>query len=156
LLSDQLYLALDFIPSASPAAFDVHAEPLEIPTVPGDIQQLQTRVMSILAKLDALPLAKIGGDADSSLRSLNDVLTQVDRELLPSARGTMTSAQGTLDSLQQILTEDSPSRLRLQSTLEQAELTLRSVRSLADYLDRHPEALLRGRSGQSAVSAVPP
>jgi hypothetical protein len=26
--------------------------------------------------------------------------------------------------------------------------TARSVRSLADYLDRHPEALLRGRSQQ--------
>ncbi len=156
LLSDQLYLALDFIPSAAPAAFDVHAEPLEIPTVPGDIQQLQTRVMSILAKLDALPLAKIGGDADTSLRSLNAVLDQVDREVLPSARDTLTSARGTLDSLEQMLMEDSPARLRLQSTLQQAELTLRSVRSLADYLDRHPEALLRGRSRQPISAAVSP
>jgi paraquat-inducible protein B len=35
--------------------------------------------------------------------------------------------------------------------LDQASDTARSVRLLADYLDQHPESLLRGRSGRAAA-----
>jgi len=35
----------------------------------------------------------------------------------------------------------------LQRLLDQASDTARSVRILADYLDQHPEALIRGRDG---------
>jgi len=43
--------------------------------------------------------------------------------------------------------ENSQFRRDLQRLLEQVSDTARSVRLLADYLDQHPEALLRGRSG---------
>jgi hypothetical protein len=33
----------------------------------------------------------------------------------------------------------------LQSTLKELTGAARSVRSLADYLDRHPEALIKGK-----------
>ena len=35
----------------------------------------------------------------------------------------------------------------LERLLNQVNDTARSVRTLADYLDRHPEALIRGRAG---------
>jgi paraquat-inducible protein B len=44
--------------------------------------------------------------------------------------------------------ENSQFRRDLQRVLEQVSDTARSVRLLADYLDQHPEALLRGRSGR--------
>jgi paraquat-inducible protein B len=44
---------------------------------------------------------------------------------------------------------DSQFRRDIQRLLEQVSDTARSVRLLADYLDQHPEALLRGRSGRS-------
>jgi hypothetical protein len=36
----------------------------------------------------------------------------------------------------------------LTDTLSESRSTLQAVRELADYLDRHPDALLRGRRPQ--------
>jgi paraquat-inducible protein B len=44
--------------------------------------------------------------------------------------------------------ENSEFRRDVQRLLEQVSDTARSVRLLADYLDQHPDALLRGRSGR--------
>ena len=45
LLTGQLYIALDFIPGARPEHFVVDARPLEIPTVPGSIEELQRQLV---------------------------------------------------------------------------------------------------------------
>ena len=39
-----------------------------------------------------------------------------------------------------------------RDTLKQTEKTLSSLRLLSDYLERHPEALLRGKPKQEGVS----
>ena len=39
---------------------------------------------------------------------------------------------------------------QVERLLDQATDAARSIRLLADYLDRHPEALLRGRTGEAA------
>jgi paraquat-inducible protein B len=58
-----------------------------------------------------------------------------------------------LGTLDHTLADDAPWRDNIDQTLLEARSTLRSVRSLADYLDRHPEALLRGRRpSQSTLS----
>jgi paraquat-inducible protein B len=41
---------------------------------------------------------------------------------------------------------DSEQMYQLQSTLTEIESTARSARMLFDYLERHPEALLRGKT----------
>jgi paraquat-inducible protein B len=158
LLSGQLFLALDFMARAPRVSFDIHAEPLEIPTVPGGIEEVQGRLTSILAKLDELPLGHIAQGADQSLTSLNTALAHIDHDLLPSAQGTLSSGQQTLEALNQLLKEDSPTGERLQDVLAEAQRTLRSVRSLTDVLGRHPEALIRGRKsthGGTNASAAP-
>jgi paraquat-inducible protein B len=38
---------------------------------------------------------------------------------------------------------------RLERALEEFSSMARAVRELADYLDQHPEALLRGKKGES-------
>jgi paraquat-inducible protein B len=42
----------------------------------------------------------------------------------------------------------SPLQRGLTETLSESRSTLQAVRELADYLDRHPDALLRGRRPQ--------
>jgi paraquat-inducible protein B len=56
------------------------------------------------------------------------------------------SVQATLDA-QNVLGEDSPVRYDLANTLQEMTKAARSLRTLADDLDRHPEALLRGKRG---------
>jgi len=43
---------------------------------------------------------------------------------------------------------ESPLQRGLAETLLEARSTLQSLRDLADYIDRHPDALLRGRRAQ--------
>ena len=44
--------------------------------------------------------------------------------------------------------QNSDFQRQLQRMLDQATEAARTVRELADFLDRHPEALVRGRSGE--------
>jgi len=148
LLARQLYISLDFIPGVAPAAFNPRAAPLEIPTAPADIEKLQRRLESILAKIDALPLASLAHHGDESLQELHRVLRDVDEGVVPSAEAALLSARQTLGTLDRTVAEDSPLSERLREVSSEAERTLRSVRFLTDYLGRHPEALLRGRRAE--------
>ena len=55
-------------------------------------------------------------------------------------------ANQTLKSLQQIAEEGSQLRFEVSATLREISAASRSVRVLADFVDQHPDALLRGRA----------
>ena len=145
LLTGQLYLALDFIPHARAARFSAAVRPVEIPTVAGSFDELQLRLASIVTKIDQMPLRDIAHHLDSDLITLRGTLEQVHTQLLPTAQSALGSAQHLLSGADRTLAEDAPWRESLDQTLAEARRSLRSVRSLTDYLNRHPEALIRGR-----------
>jgi paraquat-inducible protein B len=145
LLTGQLYLALDFIPGAPKAHFDVAAVPLEIPTIRGSIDELQLRVASIVDKIDQLPLRDIGRHLDGDLTAVHEALGHIDRDALPAALDTLGALRDTLGNVDRTLASDSPWRESIEQTLSEARRAMRTVRSLSDYLNRHPEALIRGR-----------
>ena len=151
LLTGQLYIALDFIPGARPARFAVDARPLEIPTAPGSVQELQQKLVSVVDKIDRLPIAEIGRHLDADLVGLDGTLGQLRTDVLPAGTGAFQSLQTTLGTVDHALADDAPWRDNIDQTLVEARSTLRSVRSLTDYLDRHPEALLRGRHTSQAT-----
>jgi paraquat-inducible protein B len=153
LLTGQLYIALDFIPGTRPARFDVDARPLEIPAVSGSVQELQQKLVSIVDKIDRVPIARIGGHLDEDLVDLDSALRDLRTDVLPAGSAAFSSLNTTLGTVDHALADDAPWRDNIDQTLVEARSTLRSVRSLTDYLDRHPEALLRGRHPpQSTVS----
>ena len=153
LLTGQLYIALDFIPGSRPARFDVDARPLEIPTVSGSVEELQQKLASIVDKIDRIPITQIGRHLDADLVDLDGALGELRTEVLPAGTTAFQSLHTTLGSVDHALADDAPWRDNIDQTLVEARSTLRSVRSLTDYLDRHPEALLRGRQpSKSTVS----
>jgi len=151
LLTGQLYIALDFIPGARPARFAVDARPLEIPTAPGSVQELQQKLVSVVDKIDRVPIAEIGRHLDADLVGLDGTLGQLRTDVLPAGTGAFQSLQTTLGTVDHALADDAPWRDNIDQTLVEARSTLRSVRSLTDYLERHPEALLRGRHPSQAT-----
>lgn len=153
LLTGQLYIALDFIPGARPAKFAVDMRPLEIPTTPGSVQALQQRLVSIVDKIDRLPIGAIGRHLDQDLVGLDGALRELRTDALPAGTAAFKSLHTTLGALDRALADDAPWRDNVDETLEEARSTLRSVRSLTDYLDRHPEALLRGRQTSSSTAS---
>lgn len=163
LLTGQLYINLDFTRGATPVAFDVHRRPLEIPTVSGGLDEMQQQLQAVLKKIEKLPIDQIGDNLNQSLGQLQRTLKQVNGQLLPQIQDTLKQAttaiekaNTTLEKSNQALSDDSPQAQQLQGTLDQVQRTLRSVRALSDYLNRHPGALLRGRTGESAPGTYQP
>jgi paraquat-inducible protein B len=69
------------------------------------------------------------------------------KDTLVSVNDTMKMADRTLTSLEGAVGEDSSTVYELNNTLEELTAAARSIRFLSDYLERHPEALLRGKGG---------
>jgi paraquat-inducible protein B len=66
---------------------------------------------------------------------------------LEASHEAMDQARETLEVLQSRLGKDSPLLNQLDNTLREFSEMARAIRSLANYLSRHPEALLQGKSG---------
>jgi paraquat-inducible protein B len=161
LLTGKLYIALDFLPASPRAAYDASNRPVELPTVNGSFQELEANIGRLVKKVNDLPLEKIAADLHTDLTDLHETLSELHGRVLPSAVDTLSALRGTLDSVDRTLDVESPLQRGITETLLEARSTLQAVRELADYIDRHPDALLRGRRPQkmpgrpAALSAEP-
>lgn len=157
LLTGQMYVALDFLQRDHPAAtLDVGAERPTLPTVPSAFGSLQPQLLSIVKRLSGVKFDEIGSDIQTTLRTATATIRQLTPEAqqsLAEVRRTLERAQQTLGqadrSLQQLdrnVTGDDASLQRnANQTLDELQRTARALRALADYLQRHPESLLRGK-----------
>jgi paraquat-inducible protein B len=148
LLTGKLYIALDFLPASPRTAFDASIRPLELPTVNGTFQQLEAGVGRLVKKVNDLPLEQIAADLHTDLKDLHETLSELHARVLPNAVDTLSALHSTLDSAERTLDVESPLQRSLTETLSESRSTLQAVRELADYFDRHPDALLRGRRPQ--------
>jgi len=141
LLTGSLFVEFDFFPEAPPATVDWSQKPVQLPTIPGQLEGIEANVASIIKKVDQMPLKAIGDDLQKSIAEL-------DRTLV-SARSTLDSGRGTLDNANKLVEPNSVLGAELGNTLQEVSRAARSVRVLADYLERHPEALIRGKTGEA-------
>ncbi|HDR9484651.1 TPA: MCE family protein [Burkholderia aenigmatica] len=147
LLTSQLYVALDFFPTASAVKLDVNRETIELPTVPNTLDELQVQVADIAKKLDKVPFDQIGANLNSTLANANKLFQQLDTQVAPEARDTLSAAKRTFTTAEATLQQDSPLQSDVRGALKELTQTLRSLNMLADYLERHPESLLQGKPG---------
>jgi paraquat-inducible protein B len=161
LLTGQLYVAFDYFPDAPKVKVDWKAEPVELPVVPSEIVEIEQKVTGILAKLDKLPLEAIGEELkkalatlDQTLKDTNKAVNRVDAEVTPGLKTTIeelrraiATADGVLKSMDATLVgKDAPGQQELRDALQEITRAARSLRILADYLERYPESLIRGKS----------
>ncbi len=170
LLTGQLYVALDFFPNAEPVDPPPADDPLQLPTVPNSLDELQSQIGEIAVKLNKIPYQQIGNDLQKALASLdrtfggaeklvktlnNDVSPQVTaamkevRRTLDTANKTLDSAGKAMTSAGRAVAEDSPLQQDLRDTLQELSRAAVSLRVLTDYLEQHPESLLRGKPRDS-------
>lgn len=96
-------------------------------------------------------------NANHTVKDARQLVKNMDKKLetlavkiakgLEASHEAMEQARETLEVLQSRLGKDSPLLNQLDNTLLEFSEMARSIRSLADYLSRHPEALIRGKSG---------
>lgn len=152
LLTGQLYIALDFFPKAPAAKINWSTTPPRFPTVPGSIDQLQKKLMQIVQKIENMPLEELTGDArktiqslDVTLKSAEKLLKNVDGTVVPEVRSALIEARKTLGGASQTLAGDGALQLDLRETMREVGRAAQSLRVLSDYLEQHPESLIRGK-----------
>ncbi|HTR09272.1 MAG TPA: MlaD family protein [Paraburkholderia sp.] len=149
LLTGQLYLAIDFFPDAPKAAVNWESSPPGLPTIPGNLQRLQDNVTQLVAKLNTIPFDAIGKSTQQTLASAHLLLSDLDTVIVPQAQGTLAAAQAALQSANNALRPDSPLQQNAADAVQELARTATAFRTLADYLERHPEALIRGKQQET-------
>ncbi len=163
LLTGQLFVAFDYFPNAAKAQIDWNQEVPVLPVVPSTLPDVEAKLTSIVAKLDKLPYEAIGADLTKALAALDQMLkaadkavTRLDTDVTPGLKttldglhGAITAADGVLKSTNTTLVgNDAPGQQELREALQEITRAARSLRILTDFLERHPETLLRGKTGE--------
>ena len=155
LLTGQLYVALDFIPSTSRTLPSGVAGVVTIPTSPGTLSEIQPQIADIVSKVSKIPFDEIGQDLRKTLAGANAAIGQLTPEAqraLAEVQRTLTKAQGSLDSVDRnVIDPNAPVQRNVEETMVELQRTAKALRVLADYLQQHPESLLRGKPADAPV-----
>lgn len=154
LLTGQLYVVLDDFPNAKPVEFQM-SEPAIIPTVPGNLDQLQQQVTNIVNKIEKIPFDKIGEDLRATLASTSKLMNRLDKQVAPEAQKALKAAKDSMANINSLLASDASLPVNTERAMQELSRAARSLRALADFLQSNPEALLRGRGEDPIPGAGP-
>jgi paraquat-inducible protein B len=84
-------------------------------------------------------------EARRMLQSTDQLVKRLDQEVAPEVRTAIEGVRRTLNVAEHSLTADAPLQQGMRDTLREMSRAAQSLRLLADYLERHPEALVRGK-----------
>ncbi len=165
LITGQQFIALDLYPDRPKKKLRFGGLYPEIPTIPSSLNQITDAATQILTKFEQLPLDVIAKDLHTALTSLDGTLKEVRslaknvnsdagpllrevRKTALKAQTTMTKAETALTSINSLVAPESDVSQDLAVMLRELAEASRSMRMLTEYLERNPEALLRGKGGQ--------
>jgi paraquat-inducible protein B len=173
LLTGQMYVALDFVANAAPTVLDVTADSLTVPSVAGTLSDIQPQIAQIISRIGKIKFDEIGNSLQKTLDTANTAGSTLQQTLAsantaigtltPEARKAMAGVSATLDSVQKSLAqidrnvtaEDAPLQRNTTQTLLELQRAAQALRVLTDYLQRHPESLLRGKPADPELK-IPP
>jgi len=152
-LTGQKVIGLDIVPDAPAAKLATDTDTPEFPTTrAADVDAIMQSLQSTLHHIDAATAGPGLKDAiqklDGTLGHLEQITNEAEpqiKPLLASLKATADAAQAAAQSANGTLGPDSALTTQLPGLLQQVSDAARSLRELADFLQRHPEALLHGR-----------
>lgn len=159
-------VSFEMIPGAPSASLGVAHDMPEIPTAPGGgLQSIVTRVnkipldqigqnvLDLTKQIDQLAsspkLKESVAELDASLQEIHQTVKDVG----PKVDQLVKTLRNTAEQLDQASAAASKtmggaaSQTGLNDTMREVKEAARSIRSLADYLEQHPEALISGKHG---------
>jgi paraquat-inducible protein B len=170
LLSGAKFVDLEYFPDAPAAEMGEFEGYASIPTVSTGLGELEDKISRLLDKANDLPLHKTVSTVNLALTELNQSLKSL-RVILgnDNLRTIPGELQSTLEALRSILEDDNiqavPAELRstlaaakyqlqgqsteayqLGRTLKEVESAARALREFLDFLEKSPEALIRGKT----------
>ena len=125
-------------------------------------ETLDDQVRPLLVNLNETiqDFGKLARNIDSRVAPMAESVTDTARDAgrlmqglekqLPDAvnslQGALVQAEVTLKVIENMAEEDSVLQNEVNTALNEIKMAARAIRQLADYLDRHPEALLQGKN----------
>lgn len=151
-VTGQLFIDLVFNPEAKPVEIIWDNDPPVFPTMPTPLEEITTSVASIVKKIEKIPMDKIGEQLQYTLIALTETLENtkqltgnLNTSLIPEVHIVLERTATTLTSIENMVDSESPINQELQQALEAVTQAAQSVRIMADYLERHPDALIYGK-----------
>jgi paraquat-inducible protein B len=179
-LTGEKALALSYQPGAKGGVLSEEQGALVLPSQTRSLERLTDALGDIASRLQSIPYEQIGKSLDHTLRSIDRAVSGPDLEraiaglsstlqevqaLAHEARSGLAPALARLPdiaahvdqavesanaALTNLAGSDGEFQRNAQHMLTQVAEMARSVRLLADFLERHPETLVRGRVRQEA------
>jgi len=146
LLTGELFISLDIYKDVDKVEPRKENGYYVIPTIPATMQTLKADVQTLLKRISKIPFEQIGNDIEGMLKDIRTttipkVDTSVDNvsKLINSTDKMMNTARKNyIDSNAQM-------NKKLLRLLDEMTRTTKSINNLTDYLQRHPESLIRGK-----------
>jgi paraquat-inducible protein B len=169
LITGRLFVDLDFhadLPKAEISTRDGYPIIPTVTTAP--LEEISNKANEFLNTLNRLPLNEIGEDLRDTVRGAKDIATSAElrrsiteleqalkqvretakdlnKDVVPQLSAALEQARVTLKSADNLVAKDSVLYLEIKRTLRELSAAARSIRGMADYLERHPEALIKGK-----------
>lgn len=125
-------------------------------------QSLEEQVQPLLVSLDEAvrDIGQLARNVDAQVAPMAESITETARdagrlvqgierqlpETIDTLQGALAQFEDTLQAIETMTEEDSVLQIEVNNALREIKLAARAIRQLADYLDRHPEALLQGKN----------
>ena len=167
LLTGKALVVFDHFPQAEQASIKYVDGVAVFPTIPPEsLAGIMAKVDAILARIDAIPIEKIGNNlavmssnlADTTAKidalpiekigtNLADTAAKIDAIPVGKISSDLKELLVSLNGLVESLNAAQGGVLGVQTRDAMAEITraARALRGMAEYLERHPEALLKGK-----------
>ena len=155
ILTGQRYIALEIVPGARRARVEAGLPPGRLPTFEGESDDVPAAVTRLLAKLDKVPIEDLAREGTLAAREARGtfaeatrMMNRIDTQLAPQMGALFQHAGQALDAVEAAagtLGPEAPLPRELRGLVRDLGGAGQAVRTLADYLERHPESLLRGK-----------
>jgi paraquat-inducible protein B len=154
LLTGELIVDLGFHPEAAPAELRTGTRTFpEVPTVPADLQAITSSVNRLLEEIAGAPIGELVADLRQAVQGLDSLREDMAplalslQRTADAATQALTRADTAFRSVDELTGRNSDLRRDTSALMTELTSAARSVRALTDYLERHPEALVRGKQG---------
>jgi paraquat-inducible protein B len=160
IVTGQLYIAFDYFPHAPKVKVDWKKDPPQLPVIPSGLAEFQMKITKILDKIDKIPFDEIGKDTkqamatlDQTLKESQKLLGRIDAEVVPEVKTAVENLKRAVAAAERVLVNadktligpDAPANHELREALQEITRAARALKGFAEYMDSHPEALIRGK-----------
>ncbi len=139
MVTGQLMIELDYHPDKPAKLVGADTRYPEVPTIPSSMQQLTQTI-------ESLPLGEMVTNLTLALQGLERAVNSPEvGKGMKNINETLEDIQRLVEGLDRSVAENTELPYHFTKAMEEVSAAARSVRVLADYLEQHPDALLRGK-----------